>query len=77
MPAAHGPEETEVPSRESGQREAAALLVPKYSGYRIARTVLFWRYLHTLNTVTGNYGYILPIFDLPENRIATVRLSWP
>ena len=28
MPVAHGPEETEVPSRESGQREAAALLFP-------------------------------------------------
>ena len=40
MPAAHGPEETEVPSRESGQREAAALLFPNILDC-IAQTVLF------------------------------------
>ena len=49
--------------------------LPKYLRYCIARTVLFWQYLHTLNTVTGNYGNILPIFDLPKNRNATVWLS--
>ena len=49
--------------------------LPKYSRYCIARTVLFWQYLHTLNTVTGNYGTILLIFDLPKNRNATVWLS--